>query len=170
MADANAESDAENGYAKSAGPVVAAVGGLIGIVVAATLFWYVVGHHTSVGGNVSSQLGERSSSLPVNFKGMAVPTSTNYVYRVVGPLGATAEISYAKPDGSDAQIRVTLPWSIAVSASVNQSSTRSLFFVSANSTVRGPGATVTCQTFIHGALVSEETDKGPRSSVVCSGF
>ncbi len=45
MEDSNSETDEDNGYAKSAGPVWRYVGGLIGFVVAMTLFWYLVSHH-----------------------------------------------------------------------------------------------------------------------------
>jgi hypothetical protein len=36
--------DEDDGYQKPADPVVAFVGGLIGFVIAATIFWYVVSH------------------------------------------------------------------------------------------------------------------------------
>jgi hypothetical protein len=44
MEDSDAETDEDNGYKKSVGPVVAYVGGLIGFVVAMTIFWYLVSH------------------------------------------------------------------------------------------------------------------------------
>jgi hypothetical protein len=44
MEEFNAETDEDNGYAKPAGPMWAYVGGLIGFVVAATIFWYFVIH------------------------------------------------------------------------------------------------------------------------------
>jgi hypothetical protein len=40
----DAETSEDNGYAKSAGPVWAYVGGLLGLVVAAGLFWFLVSH------------------------------------------------------------------------------------------------------------------------------
>jgi hypothetical protein len=44
MEDSDAETSEENGYKKSAGPVVAYVGGLIGFIIAATILWYLVSH------------------------------------------------------------------------------------------------------------------------------
>ena len=44
MDDSKADKDEDDGYAKSAGPAWAYVGGMIGFVVAATLFWYLVSH------------------------------------------------------------------------------------------------------------------------------
>jgi hypothetical protein len=45
MEEFNAEADEDNGYAKPAGPVWRIVGGLIGFVVAMSLFWFLVSHH-----------------------------------------------------------------------------------------------------------------------------
>ena len=45
MEDFNAETDEDNGYAKPAGPVWRYVGGLIGFVVAMSLFWFLASHH-----------------------------------------------------------------------------------------------------------------------------
>jgi hypothetical protein len=44
MEDFNAEKDEDDGYAKPAGPVWRYVGGLIGFVVAMSLFWYLASH------------------------------------------------------------------------------------------------------------------------------
>jgi hypothetical protein len=44
MSDFNAETDEDNGNAKPAGPVWGIVGGLIGLVVALSLFWFLVSH------------------------------------------------------------------------------------------------------------------------------
>ena len=44
MEDFDAEKDEDDGYKKPAGPVVAYVGGLIGFVVAMTIFWYLESH------------------------------------------------------------------------------------------------------------------------------
>jgi uncharacterized membrane protein len=41
----DAETAEDNGYEKSAGPVWGIVGGLIGIVVAMSLFWFLLSHH-----------------------------------------------------------------------------------------------------------------------------
>jgi hypothetical protein len=40
----DAEKDEDDGYKKPAGPVVAALGSLIGLVLAATIFWYLESH------------------------------------------------------------------------------------------------------------------------------
>ena len=44
MEDSNSETDEDNGYAKPAGPVWRYIGGLIGFVVAAGIFWFLVSH------------------------------------------------------------------------------------------------------------------------------
>jgi hypothetical protein len=43
--DFNAEKDEDNGYKKPAGPVWRYVGGLIGFVIAMSIFWGLVSHH-----------------------------------------------------------------------------------------------------------------------------
>ena len=43
--DFNAETDEDNGYAKPAGPMWRYLGGLIGLVVGLSLFWFLVSHH-----------------------------------------------------------------------------------------------------------------------------
>ena len=149
---------------------MAVIGGLIGFVIAATLFWYLFSHRTYLNGQTPSQRGEHVSSFRVNFEGMATPTAVNYVYRVVGSPGTSVVVNYAKPDGSNVRVRVTLPWSIAVSNSAITPARRSLFFVDAISTSRGRVVELTCQNFVHDVQVSQETDKGSNASVVCSGF
>jgi hypothetical protein len=45
MDDFNPETDEDNGYKKPAGPVWAYIGGFIGFVTIATIFWYFESHH-----------------------------------------------------------------------------------------------------------------------------
>jgi hypothetical protein len=45
MDETEAETAEDNGYAKSAGAIWGIVGGLIGLAVAFSLFWFLLSHH-----------------------------------------------------------------------------------------------------------------------------
>lgn len=114
-----AETAEDNGYKKSAGPVVAYVGGLIGFVIAMSIVWFLVGHRASIPGNVSTSPEEHPTTFALNVNSLSTPTATNYVYRVVGPPDATATITYVEQNGTSVTVRhALLPWSVATATRV----------------------------------------------------
>jgi hypothetical protein len=116
---------------------------------------------------------QQHTTFPIRNKGLAVPTSTNYVYRVVGPPGTTATISYVNQDGTDGYIkRVTLPWSIATTTSDGPGLPKGSGqppFVEARTNTRSSNAKVTCQSYGDGTLTDQETATGSYVTVSC-GF
>jgi ABC-type nickel/cobalt efflux system permease component RcnA len=114
-----------------------------------------------------------ASTFHIDTKGLAVPTSTNFVYRVVGPPGATATIDYSKQSGEhDVVSHVKLPWSISLPAQVSakQSPSYGLSpYVEAQTDTHGAKTQVTCQAFADGKLNDQETNSGPYVTVSC-GF
>ena len=173
MEYSQSETSEFNGYKKSAGPVVAYVGGLIGLVIAATIFWYLFFHHGVITANTSSTPEEHATTFALNVKGLATPTATNYVYRVIGPPGTTASITYVNQDGSTGVVKhAVLPWSIATVTSDGgglPAGSGQPPYISIRTNVRGANGPVTCQAFGDGKLFAQETtDKG--ATIVSCGF
>jgi hypothetical protein len=116
---------------------------------------------------------QQATKFPINVKGLAIPTSTNYVYRVVGPPGTTARISYVDQDGSDGNVtHAVLPWSISTVTSDGAglpAGDGQPAYVQANTDAKAPNARVTCQAFADGKLVDQETATGSYAIVSC-GF
>ena len=161
MGDFNAETDEDNGCAKPAGHVVAYLGGLIGLLIPALIFWFLVGRHGTKGGNTSSTSEEHATTFALNTKGMATPTATNYVYRVVGPPGSTATIRYVRQDTSTGNVKhAVLPWSIATATSASpgvMAGGGQPPYVSIRFNASGAMGPVTCQVIADGTLFDQET-------------
>lgn len=166
----NAQTDEDNGYKKPAGPVVAYVGGLIGLVVGLTIMWYLISHR---GTDYSvSPPGEHATSFVIKVKGLANPTATNYVYRVIGPPHTTATISYVNQDGSTGEVQdVTLPWSIATVTSLPNlpAGSGQSPYVSVRTNASAANTQITCQAFGDGTLFDQETSNTGAGIVSC-GF
>jgi hypothetical protein len=170
MSDA-AEIAEDNGYKRSAGPVWAYIGGLIGFVIAMTVLWYLVSHRGV--DYAGSTPGEHATSFALKFKGIANPTATNYVYRVVGPPGTTATISYINQNGSSGDVKdVVLPWSIATVSSAGPDLPADAGqppYVYVHTNASGANAKITCQAFGDGKLADQETSNAG-SGIVWCGF
>jgi CDP-diglyceride synthetase len=171
MEDFNAETDEDNGYKKPAGPVWGFVGGLIGLVVALTIFWFLVSHRGV--GVLASTPGEHATTFAIKAKGFATPTATNYVYRVIGPPGTTATISYVNQDGSTGYVQhAVLPWSIATVSSDGPDLPAGAGqppYVYVHTNASGANAQITCQAFGDGTLSDQETSNAGAGIVSC-GF
>jgi hypothetical protein len=118
--------------------------------------------------------GERATKFPINGKGLAIPTSTNYVYRVVGPPGTTATITFVKQIGENGYVRhAVLPWSIAIATVVGTqkyplpAGSGMPPYVVAHTNAHGPNAQVTCQAFGDGKLLDQESAVGNDVIVSC---
>ncbi|HEY5437920.1 MAG TPA: MmpS family transport accessory protein [Acidimicrobiales bacterium] len=167
----NAQIDEDNGYKKPAGPVVAFVGGLIGLVVGLTIFWYLVSHRSI--DYSASAAGEHATTFALKVKGLATPTATNYVYRVIGPPHTTATITYVNQDGSSGEVQgVTLPWSIATVTSDGPglpAGSGQSPYVSVRTNASAANTQITCQAFGDGKLFDQETSNTGAGIVSC-GF
>jgi hypothetical protein len=163
--------DEDNGYAKPAGPMVAYVGGLIGLVIAFAIFWFLISHR-SVDYSASAA-GEHTTSFAITFKGRAMPTATNYVYRVIGPPGTTATITYVNQDGSSGDVQnVALPWSIATVTSDGPglpAGSGQSPYISVRTNASAADTQITCQAFGDGKLFDQETSN-TGSGIVSCGF
>ena len=172
-----AETAEDDGYKKSAGPVVAYVGGLIGFVIAMSIVWFLIGHRGSIPGSVSTSPEEHATTFALNVKGLAKPTATNYVYRVVGPSGATATITYVEQNGTAVTVRdAVLPWSVATATRVAPGTyelpagSGQLPYVVAHLTSRlASSVRMTCQAIGDGKLNDQETTDASATIVSC-GF
>jgi hypothetical protein len=169
----DAQEDEDNGYKKPAGRVVAYIGGLIGFVIASTLVWFLISHRGIVPSNTSSSPEEHPTSFALNVKGLAAPTATNYVYRVIGPPGTTATITYTNQDGSSGNVKhAVLPWSIATvttDGSGLPAGSGMPPYISIRTNARGANGPITCQAFGDGKLSDQETsDEG--ATVISCGF
>jgi hypothetical protein len=98
---------------------------------------------------------------------------TNFVYRVVGPRGTTANITYADQLGTHVTIaRARLPWSIALARPGGTSlppRDGPSPFVEVRANNQNAKVTVTCQAFALGKLNDQETNTGQYVTVSC-GF
>jgi hypothetical protein len=117
--------------------------------------------------------GEHATSFHIIGKGLAKPTSTNYVYRVVGPPGTTATITYTNQDGSHGTVEhAALPWSIATVTTDGPDlpvGAGQPPYVEAKINSHGHNAKVTCQAFGDGKLSDQETAIGSYVTISC-GF
>jgi hypothetical protein len=112
---------------------------------------------------------QTATKFKINPRGLAIPTSTNYVYRVVGPKGTTARITYTEPDGESGNLTgAAMPWSIAIPAPASAGPDQQPY-VQANTNAQSSNARVTCQAFQNGKLIDQETATGSYSVVYC-GF
>lgn len=147
---------------------------LLGVVIAGAVVLFL---GSRIGGARASDetaaSAQRPTSFPIHAKGLAVPTSTNYVYRVIGPPGTTASISYTNQDGTHGYLkRVVLPWSIATTTSDGPGLPKGSGqppFVDARTDTKSSAARVTCQSYGDGTLTDQETATGSYVAVSC-GF
>jgi hypothetical protein len=171
MDDSDAVTAEENGYKKSASPVVAYVGGLIGFVIAAIIFWFLVSHPGFARSNASSSPEEHATSFSLTVKGLATPTATNFVYRVIGPPGTTAAITYSNQDGTTGYVKhAVLPWSIATAASLGgglPAGSGLPPYISVRTNARGAKGPDTCQAFGDGTLFDQETSDDGATTISC---
>ena len=157
--------ESQSGLPASAKGWVGYVGGLIGLAIALCLFYFIVGHRTEISSQVSAdQQGKHATSFPIDIKGLATPTKVNYVYRVVGPRGTTARITYANQDGTTGEVlRATLQWSVATTTSDGSGLPADAGvppYIGIQLNTHGATATVTCQAIDRGRLEDQETSTG----------
>jgi len=146
---------------------------LISIVVAGAVLLFVVDRASHERSTVSQQTesSQYASTFHIAAKGLPKLTKTNFVYRVVGPRGTTATITYSNQLGSHFTVaHATLPWSIAVARPVGLPARDGLSpSVEVRSNNQNANSTVTCQVFAQGKLNDQETNTGPYVTVSC-GF
>ena len=146
---------------------------LLSVVVGGVVVAFLVSHVASVRARLgsSSETGQHATSFAIHSKGLAMPTSTNYVYRVIGPPGTTATISYVNQNGSTGEVEhATLPWSIATTSTDGPGLPKGSGqppYVEVHANTHGKNARVTCQAFGDGALEDQETNTAIGVYVTC---
>jgi hypothetical protein len=144
--------------------------GAVALLALTVVLTFGVGHEPKVGFTDNDpNMPERATSFPLNVKGLAVPTSKNIVYRVVGTPGTTAEISFQDPYGSEHIVDAKLPWSIALTPTAADPPIGSphTIYVEANTNSHGLDAQVTCQVIVLGKRDDQETVKAVDAVVMC---
>jgi Mycobacterium membrane protein len=148
---------------------------LASIVLAGAVLLFIVDRASHEKGIVRQQAesSQYASTFNVDAKGLAKPTSTNFVYRVVGAQGTTATITYAEQSGAHVTVtHARLPWSIAIARQGGTDLPPKYGmapFVEVQANTHNANATVTCQAFARGTLNDQETNKGQYVTVSC-GF
>jgi len=164
----------QSGLPANAKGWVGVVGGLIGLVIGLSLFYFILGHKADISSRLAStRRGEHSTSFPIDVRGLAMPTKVNYVYRVVGPVGTTAKIAYVNQDGTMGEVKqASLPWSVSTTTSLGNglpAGSGQPAYVDIQLNTHGKSSTVTCQAFADGTLDDQETSTGVDLILTC-GF
>jgi hypothetical protein len=146
---------------------------LVSIVLIGVVLVFIVDRASHERDSVTQQAesSQYASTFHIDSKGLAKPTKTNFVYRVVGAQGTTATITYATQSGTHVTIaHARLPWSIAVARPVDLPTRDGLSpSVEVQANNQNASATVTCQAFAQGKLNDQETNTGAYVTVSC-GF
>lgn len=146
---------------------------VLSIILAGVVTVFLVSRATRVrsGEATQSEDGQYASSFPIHVKGLANPTPTNYVYRVIGPRGTTVTITYVNQNGSSGSVtNAKLPWSIATTTTDGPGFPKGSGmppYIDVHANTHGRNATVTCQAFGDGSLADQETNTAIGVYVTC---
>jgi len=144
----------------------------MGLTIAMGLRYFIFSHQQVIASAITqARLGEHATSFPVDAKGLATPTKLNYVYRVIGPAGVTAKITWVNQSATTGQdLQARLPWSVATTTNPGvdfPAGAGQPAYVDIRLNTHGKSATVTCQAFDHGVLYDQETSTGVDMVLTC---